>query len=86
MTGLDVPDPDESMLIPRKAVIRCDWVPAKTVGAGSPMVEGAIRLGIESSVGWKPRRVRMLCLLILSGKIGMEHENWRMNRRPTMAA
>lgn len=68
MTGFDVPDPDVSMLIPCKAVNNCDWVPANTVGAGSPMVEGAIRLGMESRVGWKPRRVRMACLLILSGE------------------
>jgi len=68
MIGLDEPDPDVSNSTPSEDVARCKWVPVNIECAGSPIVEGAIRLGMKSTVGWKLRRVRMECLLNLVGK------------------
>ena len=41
------------------AAASCEGASAKIAGACGPKLEGAIRLGIESRVGWKCRRIRM---------------------------
>jgi hypothetical protein len=46
------------------APVSCEGAAARIEGACGPKVEGAMRLGIESRIGWKRRRVRMACLSI----------------------
>ena len=62
------------------AAASCEGASAKIAGACGPKLEGAIRLGIESRVGWKCRHTHDGPLTLI-GKFGVERECRRMMRR-----